>query len=129
MLNGLASDASTAVTRELISGVGATCSDKKTVFHKVHPVIGRSRFWREDVHWYGVGKDVDLSYDSHSLAFLLSGSSQRDEDLYVMINAYWEELLFTIQEGQVSDWQRVIDTSLPSPRIFASFGRSKGRSD
>jgi glycogen operon protein len=99
MLNGLAGDASTAVTRELISGVGATCFDKKTVFHKVHTALGRSRFCREDVHWYDVGKDVDLSYDLHSLAFLLSGSSQQDDDLYVMINAYWEELLFTVQEG------------------------------
>ena len=55
MLNGLAGDASTAVTRELNSGVGATCSDKKIVFHK--PIrrsvaaafgAGRAVVWRGD---------------------------------------------------------------------------------
>ena len=49
--------------------------------------------------WRGVGTEVDLSYDSHSLAVFLSGASQQGEDLYVMINAYWEEPLFTVQEG------------------------------
>ena len=34
---------------------------------------------------------VDLSNDSHSLAFCLHGASQDDDDIYVMINAYWEE--------------------------------------
>ena len=87
-------------------------------FRKAHPSLGRSRFWREDIHWYGVGLEVDLSHDSHSLAFFLSGASQQDDDLYVMINAYWEDLVFTVQEGQVSDWRRVIDTSLPSPEYF-----------
>ncbi len=85
-------------------------------FRKAHPSLGRSRFWRKD--WYGVGTDVDLSYDSHSLAFFLSGASQQDDDLYVMINGYWEDLSFTIQEGQLSDWGRSIDTSLPSPEDF-----------
>ena len=87
-------------------------------FRKAHPSLGRSRFWRKDIHWYGVGTDVDLSYDSHSLAFFLSGASQQDDDLYVMINGYWEDLSFTIQEGQLSDWGRSIDTSLPSPEDF-----------
>lgn len=40
---------------------------------------------------------------------------QRDDDLYVMINAYWEPLSFVIQEGQPNEWRRVIDTSLLSP--------------
>lgn len=84
-------------------------------FRRAHRTLSRSRFWREDVHWYGVGRDVDMSYNSHSLAYFLSGASQQDDDLYVMINAYWEDLRFTVQEGQASDWRRVIDTSLPSP--------------
>ena len=84
-------------------------------FRKAHPSLGRSRFWREDIHWYGIGPDVDLSHDSHSLAFFLSGASQQDDDLYVMINAYWDDLVFTIQEGQATEWRRVIDTSLHSP--------------
>ncbi len=94
-------------------------------FRKAHPSLGRSRFWREDVHWYGVGPDVDLSHDSHSLAFFLSGASQQDDDLYVMINAYWENLSFTVQEGAVPDWWRVIDTSLPSPEDVCDPGQEQ----
>jgi hypothetical protein len=62
-----------------------------------------------------LGPTVDLSHPSHSLAFCLHGASQGDVDLYVMINAYWEDLRFTIQEGKGGPWQRVIDTSLDSP--------------
>ena len=84
-------------------------------FREAHPSLGRSRFWREDVSWYGVNGQVDLGYLSHSLAFCLHGSSQQDRDIYVMINAYWEDLNFHIQEGGASDWIRVADTSIPSP--------------
>jgi len=84
-------------------------------FRKRHPSLSRSRFWREDVLWHGVGPEPDRSYDSHSLAFFLSGASQRDDDLYVMINAYWEPLLFVIQEGTSNEWRLVVDTSLPCP--------------
>jgi glycogen operon protein len=84
-------------------------------FRKRHPSLARSRFWREDVRWYGVGAEPDRAYDSHSLAFFLSGVSQRDDDLYVMINAYWEPLPFVIQEGRPDEWRRVVDTSLASP--------------
>jgi glycogen operon protein len=59
-----------------------------------------------------------MVWDSHSLAFFLRGESQGDDDLYVMINAYWQDLQFFIQEGPVADWQRVIDTALDSPDDF-----------
>ncbi len=91
-------------------------------FRKAHPSLGRSRFWRDDVTWYGVGKDVDLSDNSHTLAFCVRGASQQDEDIYVMINAYWESLGFTVQEGQASEWKRIVDTSLASPFDFAAPG-------
>jgi isoamylase len=84
-------------------------------FRKAHPTLGRSRFWRDDVRWYGVGPSVDMGDDSHSLAYALRGASQGDRDLYVMINAYHEPLTFTVQEGRPGDWERVIDTALPSP--------------
>jgi isoamylase len=84
-------------------------------FRKAHPSLARSRFWREDVRWYGVGHDTDLSYDSRSLAFALHGESQQDIDIYVMINGYWEDLTFHIQEGAADAWRRVVDTSLDSP--------------
>jgi isoamylase len=91
-------------------------------FRKAHPTLSRSRFWREDVAWYGVGRTVDLSADSRSLAFCLHGASQGDDDIYVMINAYWEPLAFEIQEGTAQDWRRIVDTSLPTPDDFSERG-------
>ncbi|HKN76546.1 MAG TPA: alpha-amylase family glycosyl hydrolase [Candidatus Acidoferrum sp.] len=95
---------------------------KMIAFRKNHPSLSRSRFWREDVSWYGVGLTVDLSPDSHSLAFCLHGASQGDDDIYVMINAYWEELEFNVQEGTAQEWKRIVDTALPGPDDFSDAG-------
>jgi glycogen operon protein len=84
-------------------------------FRKAHPSIGRSRFWRDDVQWYGMGREVDWSDRSHHLAYCLRGASQSDRDLYVMINAGPEDLTFAVQEGEMTDWRRVVDTARPSP--------------
>jgi isoamylase len=65
---------------------------------------------------------VDFSNDSQSLAFSLHGASQGDDDIYVMINAYWEELEFHVQEGGAHKWKRIVDTALPSPDDFADRG-------
>ena len=94
-------------------------------FRKAHPSLSRSRFWREEVSWYGVDGQVNLGYSSHSLAFCLHGASQQDRDIYVMINAYWENLSFQIQEGGVKDWMRVADTSMPSPLDLLEIGKEK----
>lgn len=91
-------------------------------FRKRHPSLGRSRFWREDVNWYGTGERADLSTNSHSVAFCLHGASQGDDDIYMMINAYWEKLEFQIQEGSAREWTRTVDTSLPSPDDFSERG-------
>ncbi|MGH9463862.1 MAG: glycogen debranching protein, partial [Vicinamibacteria bacterium] len=92
-------------------------------FRKTHPSLGRSRFWREDIRWYGVGRDVDLSHDSRSLAFCLRpGASQDGADLYVMINAYSKDLTFVVQETNAGPWRRVIDTSRESPDDFREPG-------
>jgi glycogen operon protein len=91
-------------------------------FRKNHPSLSRSRFWREDVNWYGTRGRADLSYDSHTLVFCLHGASQDDDDIYVMINAYWEELEFQIQERVSQEWKRVVDTALPSPQDFSKRG-------
>jgi len=91
-------------------------------FRKRHPSLSRSRFWREDVTWYGTGEKADLTYDSHSLAFCLHGASQDDDDIYVMINAYWEPLEFQVQEGTAQEWMRIVDTALASPDDFSERG-------
>ncbi len=31
-------------------------------FRKAHPSLARSRFWRDDIRWYGVNRQVDLDY-------------------------------------------------------------------
>ena len=91
-------------------------------FRKAHPSLCRSRFWREEVSWYGVGPRVDLSVESRRLAFCLHGASQGDRDIYVMINAHWEEHEFHIQEGTAEGWRRIVDTALPSPDDFSELG-------
>jgi isoamylase len=97
-------------------------------FRKAHLTLSRSRFWREDVSWYGVGPVVDLNHDSRSLAFCLHGASQGDDDIYVMINAYWEALEFEIQEGMAHEWRKIVDTALASPDDFSELGSPLGQS-
>jgi len=65
---------------------------------------------------------VDLSPDSRSLAFCVDGASEADDDIYVMVNAYWQDLLFEIQEGAPEDWLRIVDTNLPSPEDLSERG-------
>jgi glycogen operon protein len=84
-------------------------------FRKAHPSLGRSRFWREDVSWYGTGPDVDLSESSRSLALCLHGGTEHDQGIYIMINAFETDLGFIVQEGSARHWRRVVDTSLESP--------------
>jgi glycogen operon protein len=91
-------------------------------FRKSRRMLGRSRFWHEDVRWYGPNGEPDLSNDSHSLAFRLRGAQFDEPDLYVMINAWYQPIQFRIQEGRASDWVRLADTSLPSPADFADPG-------
>ncbi|MGK7370359.1 MAG: hypothetical protein ACNS64_09085, partial [Candidatus Halalkalibacterium sp. M3_1C_030] len=95
-------------------------------FRKQHPSLARSRYWRGDVQWFGPEEGAaDTAADSHSFAFYLDGDSEGDDDLYVMINARWNNLDFTIQEGTAGEWKRVIDTSLPSPDDIANPGDEK----
>ncbi len=85
-------------------------------FRKAHPSLGRSRFWRDDVRWYGTGPTVDMGPDSHTLAFYLDGASQQDTDLYVLINASASDVTFEIQEGRPGEWRLAFDTGLGQSR-------------
>jgi glycogen operon protein len=87
-------------------------------FRKAHPSLCRSRFWRDDVRWHGTGPEVDMGRDSRTLAYYLSGASQQDSDLCVMINASESDQTFEIQEGRPGDWRLVFDTGLASPDDF-----------
>ncbi len=98
-------------------------------FRKAHPSICRSRYWREDVRWYGPQAGTDMSWESRTLAYALRGASQGDDDLYVMINLGEEAQTFTIQEwerppgGSAGGWLRCVDTWRPSPEDIAGPGQ------
>ena len=97
---------------------------KMIAFRKSHPSLGRSVFWRDDIEWFGVSGEPDLSWDSHALAYCLYGASEGDCDLYVMINGYWEPLAFAIQKESANEWKRIVDTSLASPEDFIDLTRA-----
>jgi len=92
-------------------------------FRKSHPSIGRPVFWREDVKWYGVEGPVDLGNESRCVAYALHGAPVGDDDLYVMINGHWEDRTFKVQEGEASEWRRVVDTAQPGPNDILERGR------
>jgi glycogen operon protein len=88
-------------------------------FRGVHPSIARSTFWRDDVTWFGADGPPDLGTGSHSIAYVLRGAAEQDDDLYVMINGRTEPVEFSIQVGDAGDWRRAIDTSLETPDDIA----------
>ncbi|HRZ86499.1 MAG TPA: isoamylase [bacterium] len=94
-------------------------------FRKAHPSISRSRFWRDDVSWYGPNGGVDLGHGSRTLAYCLRGASQGDGDIYVMINAFWEDVDFTVQEGKPGEWSQAVDTAMASPDDICETGNGK----
>nr|WP_236649469.1 isoamylase [Rhodopirellula sp. SM50] len=91
-------------------------------FRKSHPTIARSRFWRDDVRWYGTGPKVDWSGESRQFAYYLRGESQYDVDLYVMVNADWHPHTFSIQDFDASDWEVAVDTAGESPEDIHEAG-------
>jgi glycogen operon protein len=99
---------------------------KMIAFRKAHPSLSRSRYWRDDITWYGVGGAVDFSSTAHALTFHLRGSAEGDREIYVMVNAFWEPLNFTIQDGAANEWVRVVDTALASPLDFSGPGNEVG---
>ncbi len=84
-------------------------------FRKRHPSLCRSRFWRDDVRWFGARGGVDLSPASHAFAFYLRGAVEHDADLYIMLNMGEGELEMTVQVGRPGEWRRVIDTARSAP--------------
>jgi glycogen operon protein len=75
------------------------------------------------VHWHGVRlNEPDVARHSRSLAFSVEGF------LYwwhFMFNAYIKPLTFelpSLDEGEQTQWRRVIDTHRPSPHDFADPG-------
>jgi isoamylase len=72
-----------------------------------HPVLAQPTWWGDAVRWFGTTGPPETGDWSRSLAWHVG-------DLYVIVNAYWEPLAFTIQAP--GRWLRVVDTSLDTPR-------------
>ena len=91
-------------------------------FRKTFGSICRSRFWRNEVSWYGPDGPCDMSEHSQTLAYSLIGSQHDSQDLYVMINGSDEKIDFKIVETPPIKWKRIVDTSLPSPDDIIDYG-------
>ena len=81
----------------------------------------------EDPHliWHGIRLGLpDWSYTSHSIAFTLH-HPEFNEKLFVILNAYWKELVFEVPPlvGQ-ENWYRIVDTFLESPQDFQPLGEA-----
>lgn len=73
--------------------------------------FGRSRFWRQDVRWYGPSGVPNFS--SRTLAWFLRGGSHGN-DVYVMVNGGSQPCSFVIQESGDA-WTVAIDTTGDAP--------------
>ncbi|HET9988748.1 MAG TPA: alpha-amylase family glycosyl hydrolase, partial [Kofleriaceae bacterium] len=73
--------------------------------------IGRSRFWRDDVRWYGTHGVVD--FGAPQVAWSLRGGAD-ERELYVMVNAGERPAAFVIQETG-DRWAIVVDTACAWP--------------
>jgi glycogen operon protein len=87
-------------------------AQKMIAFRKRHLSIARSRFWRDDVRWFGPRGVVDFA--EPVVAWGLRGESQQDRDLYVIVNGGDEPVTFVLQHN-TKPWQLAVDTSRPSP--------------
>jgi isoamylase len=93
-------------------------------FTQENCLFQEEQFWEEpgspDIVWHGVRLgQPDWSCNSHSLTFELR-FPEKHEHLHVMLNAYWEPLVFDLPSlPPGKSWLRVLDTSLPSPDDFS----------
>jgi hypothetical protein len=76
-------------------------------------VLSRDGWWAGDVVWYGADGGPDLSRESRSIAWCVG-------DLYVMANAWWHPMVFTLQAD--GPWRRVVDTEAMPPRDIVPEG-------
>ena len=97
-------------------------------FRKTHPVLRRTSFFTgtnsegclsSDISWHGfeLGKP-DWSENSHCIAFMLngnkaaSGADLNDNNIYVAINAHWENQNFHLPSPtEKKYWHLAVDTS------------------
>jgi glycogen operon protein len=94
-------------------------------FRKEHASLSRSRFWRDDIAWFGAHGPIDLSFESKAMAYFLSGRSENDSDIYVLINASSKPINCRVQHAASNRWRRIIDTALDSPKDIIEYRLSE----
>ncbi len=87
-----------------------------------HEVFQEKKYWHlqnEDgiprITWHGIEPyHPDWGEHSHSIAYMLTHPAT-DENIYVAINAYWDDLTFTLPEplleGNQYRWHLLVDTA------------------
>lgn len=104
-------------------------------FNLKHEVFQTERFWsskararRPIISWHGVEfDDPDWNGNSHAIGYMLT-SPNTCEQLYIMVNTYWDQLTFEIPEPTItanhSSWKRIIDTGQDSPNDISTFDKA-----
>jgi glycogen operon protein len=105
-------------------------------FRKKHNCLRREHFftgkWTKqgvrDITWHGIKPyNPDWGYDSHTLAFVISGTdldlfTVQDNDIYVAMNFYDQPLHFELPQTNHGKWYRIVDTALNSGEDFVEEG-------
>jgi glycogen operon protein len=91
------------------------------IFEEEKILTVRDGSQKPHIVWSGVKiGHPDWHSDSHTLAFTLR-HPPANEQLHVMLNAYWEPLTFELPPLDHGDrWHRIVDTALPSPEDIAA---------
>ncbi|MGF1761389.1 glycogen debranching protein GlgX [Photobacterium sagamiensis] len=92
---------------------------KPTIERNMHLSLS-SALESVDICWHGLKPhQPDWSEHSHSLALTVNHPITKDE-IYVICNAYWDPLEFTLPERELTGWHVLINTAESSPRdIYA----------
>lgn len=85
-------------------------------FRKERKSIARSRFWRQDVKWYGCNGPITFDQELRCFAWFLSGKQFDEPDLYIMVNSHWESKKFKFMEQ--GPWKKLIDTAAEGDNAF-----------
>ena len=91
-------------------------------FRKAHPSIARSRFWRDDVAWFGAGGTI-VDATKPLLGFTLRGKDFADDDLCVLVNGGPEPVTFALPTRDGRTWRRAVDTARDEPDSIAERGK------
>lgn len=94
-------------------------------FRKASPLLRRRTFQDHAnglIRWHGVKRDQpDWGHSSRALALQLSEAGR---SLHIMINAYWEDLVFELPRLRSGNWSRLLDTDRASPDDIAAPGQA-----